>query len=172
MIVETKSVIKTLAKYSEDKNYRYLIQKIWEPKKPRAMVIMVNPSSASELLLDMTTVYVLNNLMVSDVGGVDIVNLYPRISYKLCVDECDIDEIEINDKVIVELAENVDRIILAWGRAGDKSKSILNRQEELILKLEPYIEKMYILSDYKGEKYFHPLSPRVRFSWSLIPYKS
>ena len=171
MIIE-KSVMKTEAKFSDDKEYRYILSKEWNNKKPRAMVIMTNPSSAGEVVLDLTTLYTINNLVALDYGAVDIVNIYPKITQKLKVDDVDLREIEISDKIIVETAEKVDSVIIAWGRVGEKSKAIEKRQNELLEKLQIFKDKLFIIGDGKGNELFHPLAPHIRFHWELIPFKS
>ena len=171
MIIE-KSVMKTEAKFSDDKEYRYILSKEWNNKKPRAMVVMTNPSSAGEVALDLTTLYTINNLVALDYGAVDIVNIYPKITQKLKVDDVDLREIEISDKIIVETAEKVDSVIIAWGRVGEKSKAIEKRQNELLEKLQVFKDKLFIIGDGKGNELFHPLAPHIRFRWELIPFKS
>ena len=163
--------MKTEAKFSEDRAYRYILSKEWNNKKPRAMVIMTNPSSAGEVVLDLTTLYTINNLVALDYGAVDIVNIYPKITQKLKVDDVDLREIEISDKIIVETAEKVDSVIIAWGRVGEKSKAIEKRQNELLEKLQVFKDKLFIIGDGKGNVLFHPLAPHIRFHWELIPYK-
>ncbi len=170
MITE-KSVMKTEVKYSEDRKYKYLTSKEWNNKKPRAMVIMTNPSSAGEVVLDLTTLYTINNLVALDYGAVDIVNIYPKITQKLKVDDVDLREIEISDKIIVETAEKVDSVIIAWGRVGEKSKAIEKRQSELLEKLQVFKDKLFIIGDGKGNVLFHPLAPHIRFHWELIMWK-
>jgi len=171
MITE-KSVMKTEVKYSEDRKYKYLTSKEWNNKKPRAMVVMTNPSSAGEVVLDLTTLYTINNLVALDYGAVDIVNIYPKITQKLKVDDVDLKEIEISDKIIVETAEKVDSVIIAWGRVGEKSKAIEKKQNELLEKLQIFKDKLFIIGDGKGNELFHPLAPHIRFHWELIPFKS
>ena len=171
-MVVVKSLMKTEAKFSEDKEYRYILSKEWNNKKPRAMVIMTNPSSAGEVALDLTTLYTINNLVALDYGAVDIVNIYPKITQKLKVDDVDLREIEISDKIIVETAEKVDSVIIAWGRVGEKSKAIEKRQNELLEKLQIFKDKLFIIGDGKGNELFHPLAPHIRFHWELIPFKS
>ena len=171
MITE-KSVMKTEVKYSEDRKYKYLTSKEWNSKKPRAMVVMTNPSSAGEVVLDLTTLYTINNLVALDYGAVDIVNIYPKITQKLKVDDVDLREIEISDKLIIETAEKVDSVIIAWGRVGEKSKAIEKRQNELLEKLQIFKDKLFIIGDGKGNELFHPLAPHIRFHWELIPFKS
>ena len=164
--------MRTEARFSEDRAYRYILSKEWNNKKPRAMVIMTNPSSAGEVVLDLTTLYTINNLVALDYGAVDIVNIYPKITQKLKVDDVDLREIEISDKIIVETAEKVDSVIIAWGRVGEKSKAIEKRQNELLEKLQIFKDKLFIIGDGKGNELFHPLAPHIRFHWELIPFKS
>ena len=171
MITE-KSIMKTEARFSEDRTYRYVLSKEWNSKRPRAMVVMTNPSSAGEVVLDMTTMYTLNNLVALGYGGVEIVNIFPIVVTKLKVDDVDLREIENSDKLIVELAEKVDSVIIAWGRVGEKSKTIEKRQIELLEKLQVFKDKLFIIGDGKGNVLFHPLAPHIRFHWELIPFKS
>ena len=81
-------------------------------------------------------------------------------------------EIEISDKIIVETAEKVDSVSIAWGRVGEKSKTIEKRQNELLEKLQVFKDKLFIIGDGKGNELFHPLAPHIRFHWELIPFKS
>ena len=169
MIIE-KSVMKTEAKFSDDKEYRYILSKEWNNKKPRAMVVMTNPSSAGEVALDLTTLYTINNLVALDYGAVDIVNIYPKVSSKLRSDDVDLREIGISDQLIVEMAEKVDSIIIAWGRIGEKSKAIEKRQNQVLEKLQVFKDKIYIIGDGNGGELYHPLAPHIRFYWELIKY--
>lgn len=167
MIIE-KSILKTEVRFNENKEYRYLLRKEWDSKKKKAMVIMVNPSTANELSIDFTTLYTLNNLQNLDYGGVDIVNLYPKITSKLKMLDISKDEIKLNNDLIVELAEKVDTIILAWGKKGENNKKVSNQQNSLIKLLSKYNEKIFVLGDGKGGSWYHPLAPQVRFNWDLI----
>lgn len=167
MIIE-KSTLKTEVKFSEDKEYRYLLSKEWNNKKKRALLIMTNPSSANDVKIDFTTLYCINNLADLDYGIADIVNIYPKVMNKLAVSNVSIEHIKINDELILDLAEKVDTIILAWGKKGDNSKKIEARQNELLKKLEKYSEKTFYIGD--GENIgFHPLAPQIRFNWILSP---
>ncbi|MGL4999707.1 MAG: DUF1643 domain-containing protein, partial [Cetobacterium sp.] len=146
MITE-KSTLKTEVKFSEDKQYRYLLSKEWNNKKKRALLIMTNPSSANDLKIDFTTLYCINNLSDLDYGIADIVNIYPKVMNKLTISNVTTEHIQINDDLIVELAEKVDTIILAWGKKGNNSKKIEARENEILKKLEKYIEKTFYIGD-------------------------
>lgn len=166
MITE-KSVMKTEVKFSDDKNHRYLLRKEWDNKKKRAMVIMVNPSSANDISMDFTTLYTINNLQKLDYGSVDIVNIYPKVTNKLKLTEINSDELSTNDQLISEIAEKVDSIIIAWGKRGSNSKKIEERQKKILDNLSAYKDKVYIISDTNGNVGFHPLAPQIRFNWVL-----
>lgn len=163
-----KSVIKTEVIFSEDKKHRYLLRKEWNKTKKKAMVIMINPSSADELLIDHTTMYVLNNLSKIGFGSVDIVNIFSKIDTKISTKggtEGLVDE--ENDIQILNPAAKVDSIIIAWGKAGESNNKIYNRQKEVIEILKPHIEKIYVIEDEKGNIGFHPLAPQIRKNWKL-----
>lgn len=167
MITE-KSILKTEVRFSENKEYRYLLRKEWDSKKKKAMVVMINPSTANDISMDFTTLYTLNNLQNLDFGGVDIVNLYPKITNKLKMLDISEKEIKLNNNLIIELAEKVDTIILAWGKKGENSKKISTQQHSLINLLNKYHEKIFVLGDGSGGSWYHPLAPQVKFNWTLI----
>ena len=82
-----KVMLRTETVFSDDRLNRYLLRKGWDTKKPRATIIMTNPSVADLMTMDYTTLYILNNISKLDFGAVDIVNLSSRITTKLNVNE-------------------------------------------------------------------------------------
>ena len=82
-----KVMLKTETVFSDDRLNRYLLRKEWDTKKPRATIIMTNPSATDLMTMDYTTLYILNNISRLDFGAVDIVNLSSRITIKLNVNE-------------------------------------------------------------------------------------
>ena len=108
-----KSVISNETVFSDDGLHRLLLHKQWDNEKPSAMIIMINPNSADNLSMDMTTMLVVNNLNRLDFGSVDIVNLYtritPKIHFRFYSDE-DLLHPD-NDTMILESAEKADKII-------------------------------------------------------------
>jgi hypothetical protein len=71
MITE-KSTVKTEAIFSDDKEYRYLLRKEWDSKKPKVSIIMKNPNICDNIQIDHTTMFIINNLVRLDYGGFDI----------------------------------------------------------------------------------------------------
>ena len=48
---------------------------------------------------------------------------------------------------------------------------MMQRQEELLEKLEPFKNKTVYISDEYGLKQYHPLSPKVA-TWNLVNWKN
>ena len=78
-----KAILKTETVFSEDRRHRYLLRKEWDTKKPKATIIMTNPSSADLMTMDYTTLYIMNNVVRLDFGSIDIVNMVARLSSQM-----------------------------------------------------------------------------------------
>jgi hypothetical protein len=134
---------------------------------------MLNPCHADNIMNDSTTTYVVNNVEnFEKYGGVEIVNLYSKLTVKLHFrwngDE-DLNDTE-NDTYILKAAEECETVILAWGRGADTHKRITARANAVLELLKPYAEKLMVISD--GERDgLHPLTPSIRSKWQLKPYK-
>jgi hypothetical protein len=167
-----KATVKTEAVFSEDRRHRYLLRKEWETKKPKATIIMTNPSTADMLTMDYTTLYIMNNVVKLDFGAIDIVNLVSKMTTKLNVKE-DLDMKAETENIdhIVKSAEKADKIIIAWGKLGENNKAVRDAQDTLISHLKPFKEKLYVIADNNGAFGFHPLAPQIRFSWVLQKYE-
>ena len=164
-----KVMLRTETVFSDDRLNRYLLRKGWDTKKPRATIIMTNPSVADLMTMDYTTLYILNNISKLDFGAVDIVNLSSRITTKLNVNEdlgADIEK--DNAEFILKSAEKSDTIIIAWGKIGDNNKKVRAVQDKLLEMLRPFKDKLFcIASSEDGDSGFHPLAPQIRFHWVL-----
>lgn len=168
MIIE-ESTVKTQAVFSDDKAHRYLLSKEWDASKPRATVIMTNPSKADVVSLDFTTLYMLNNLKKLDFGEVDVVNISSKITTKLNAKEGITDGLEnkANLEQILEAASRADKIIIAWGKIGDTNKTVKVAQTKILEELRRFEDKLYIIKSANGRSGFHPLSAEIRFNWIL-----
>ena len=163
-----KAILKTETVFSEDRRHRYLLRKEWDTKKPRATIVMTNPSSADLMTMDYTTLYIINNVVRLDFGSIDIVNMVSKITTRLDVKK-DIDAKvdRENTDFIVKAAEKADKVIIAWGKVGENNKKVRELQESILESLKPFRDKLYIIASNKGEDGFHPLAPQIRFSWVL-----
>lgn len=168
MAIIEKSIIKTEAYFSEDKKHRYLLKKEWDKNKKKAVVIMINPSTAQEIVTDHTTMFVINNLSKLEYGSVDIVNMFSKVGTKLRLG-VSMDELvgEETDDFLIKSSEKADIIIIAWGKGADNSKRITERQEQLKQLLEPFQDKLHQI----GEIGYHPLCPQVRSNWNLVTFR-
>lgn len=171
MITE-KEVIKCEAIFNDDRTHRYMWKRVWDKDKPMATVIMLNPCLSDNIVTDTTTTLVVNNVArLESYGGVIIVNLYSMLATKLSFrwnsdEDLNGDE---NDSYIKKAAEEASVVILAWGRAGNTNARIEERAVQVINLLEPYHDKLYMISD--GERIgMHPLTPSLRQMWELVPF--
>ena len=135
---------------------------------------MLNPCIADNIITDITTGLVCNNVArLEKYGGVIIVNLFSLLTSKLSFrwnsDE-DLNDPE-NDNYIKKAALESDVIILAWGKSADSNQRIAARAEHVVAMLAECRDKMMIITD--GEKkMIHPLTPSCRNYWELLPFSA
>ena len=165
-----KMLVRTEAVYSDDRTRRYLLLREWDAKKPKALIIMTNPSSAGTIALDFTTLYILNNIAQLGYGSVSIANLVSKMALRLNTKN-DLEAEDENFNQIVKVAQKSDAIIIAWGKIGDNSFKVREVQDRLLARLEPFKEKLCEIGNVRGESGFHPLAPQIRSNWILNPYK-
>jgi hypothetical protein len=167
-----KATIKTEAVFSEDRAHRYILRKEWDVKKPKATIIMTNPSTADMLTMDYTTLYIMNNIVRLDFGSIDIVNLVSKTTLKLNVkDDLALELDAENLDFIIKSAEKSEKVILAWGKLGENNKKVRDVQDKLLERLKPFRDKFCVITDGNGGSGFHPLAPQVGFSWTLKKYE-
>ena len=166
-----KETIRCEAVFNEDHTHRYLWKRIWNKDKALATVIMLNPCISDTIVTDTTTFLVVNNLAALErLGGVEIVNLYSKMTNKLSFRWNSDQELndEENNKYIQQAVSESVEVIVAWGRADKTNRRVEKRVKEVMELLEPYKEKISVISD--GErKNLHPLTPAVRSHWILEP---
>jgi hypothetical protein len=163
-----KSSLKTEAVFSENKEHRYLLKKEWDKNKKKAMIIMINPSTADSMLIDRTTMYVINNLSQLGYGSVDILNAFSKISTKISLSN-DMDDLvtKENDVYVQKSATKADSIIIAWGSKGRSNGKMKIRRDEIFKILEEHKAKLFVIKDSNGKVGLHPLSPSIAKCWEL-----
>ena len=172
MITE-KDTIKCEAIFSDDRTHRFLWKRVWNKDKPLMAVIMLNPCHADNIVTDTTTSLVVNNVArLEEYGGVEILNLYSLLTSKLNFrwnDDSDLNH-EENDTYIKKAAEECKTVVMAWGRAGNINQRIEERVIQVINLLMPYEDKLCMITD--GIRIgLHPLTPCLRNTWKIVPYK-
>ncbi len=165
-----KMLVRTEAVFSDDRTRRYLLLREWDAKKPKALIIMTNPSTGGTIALDFTTMYILNNITQLGYGSVNIANLVSKMTLRLNTKN-DMEAEDENFEQIVKAAQKADKVIIAWGRIGDNSFKVREVQDKLLARLEPFKEKLCEIGNVSGESGFHPLAPQIRSNWILNPYK-
>ena len=168
MITE-KNIIKCEAVFNKEHTHRYLWRRVWDKEKPIVTLIMLNPCMADNIVTDTTTFLVVNNIAKFErYGGVEILNLYSKITSKLRFSEESDKELndKENDTYILKSVESSEQTILAWGKATNTNARIEERAVQVINLLKPYRDKLYVITD--GVRTgLHPLTPSVRGEWIL-----
>lgn len=107
------------ANISDCKQYRYLLWRIWDKNKPAVGFIGLNPSIADDQIDDPTIRRCMNYAKEWGYGGLYMANLFayratnPREMFKAKEPIG-----KNNDATLKELANKVDKIIVAWGDNG------------------------------------------------------
>lgn len=132
------------------RQYRYALWRIWDRALPAVMFIGLNPSTADAKSDDPTLVRCMGFARDWGYGGVYTANLFafratdPRdMKTARAPVGCD------NDRVILELAGKVDKVIAAWGNDG----AYLDRADA-VRRLLP---KLYYLKMNRSGQPAHPL---------------
>ncbi len=169
IMITDKLTLRTETVFFDDRSRRYLLRKEWDSKKPKATIIMTNPSAADLVAIDYTTLYILNNISKLDFGSVDIVNLSSKVTIKLNAKlDLDVEIEKENAEFILKSAEKSDKIIIAWGKIGENNQRVRMAQDNLLKLLEPFKDKLCCIAESEnGECGFHPLAPQIRFEWFL-----
>lgn len=163
------TILTTKAIFSDDGRDRYLLTKTWEADKPSLAIIMMAPSEASGVVLDSTTMLVLNNAARLGYGSVTILNLFARAN-DASLQEAGLEDAE-NLEVIIAAAQSADAVVYAPGVGKTTNKKFQERQKQVLEALRPVEEKLHCLSDADGSSRLqHPLSPAVR-TWYLSKLK-
>ena len=156
-LTERTSNISISAVFSKDGKKRYKLESMWDEKKPKACIIMSQPSTADELITDQTTMLCRNNAVQQNFGGVSIVNVFCGLDIKR--PESD----RLNSSIVLEECEKADLVIVAYGR-GTAYTEERERLLEALKKTCP--KKLHTIIDSSGQPFSHPLSPKAR-NWNL-----
>ena len=156
-LIERTANIKSTAVFSKDNKKRYLLKFEWDNNKPKACIIMIQPSTANELKIDQTTMLVKNNAIEQGFGSISIVNVFCSFDYSK--PETD----RINSSIVLEECSKADVVIVAYGRGTAHTEE----KERLLVALKKTCsEKLHTIIDNSGLSFSHPLSPKAR-NWEI-----
>ncbi len=106
------------AVYSPDSRYRYALTRHWGPG-PRVLFVMLNPSTATEVQNDPTVERCERRARALGCGGFAVANIFAFRATDPKVMRAEIDPVgPENDRTILNLAQQADKIICAWGSHG------------------------------------------------------
>lgn len=108
--------------FEDGSNLRYILKIFPKNKtqiKKKILVIMLNPSKASEKKSDPTCRTLINLCDWNNYNSITIWNIYPWRSQKVGKFQCDNElEIEANDKKLGEYIVKFKEVLCAWGKAN------------------------------------------------------
>ena len=107
------------AVYSPCTQYRYLLTREWAPQRGRALFVMLNPSTATEVQNDPTVERCERRARALGFGAFRVCNIFAFRATDPRVMRAAADPVgPSNDAAIAESAPWADRIICAWGTHG------------------------------------------------------
>lgn len=107
------------AVYSDCERYRYLLTRVWEPAGRKALFVMLNPSTATEVQNDPTVERCERRARTLGFGAFRVCNIFawrdtdPR-AMRAAADPVGAE----NDAAIAESCHWADQIVAAWGTHG------------------------------------------------------
>lgn len=110
------SVLDFGADFSEDRQYRFALWRIWDRTKPLVMFIGLNPSTANETDNDPTIRSVGRIAKANGYGGFYMMNCFPYVStdpQMMAIVPHDKDA--ENDKWLISISKLCHVVVFAWG---------------------------------------------------------
>lgn len=152
------------AEFSEDRNYRYALWRIWDKSKPLVMFIGLNPSTANETDNDPTIKSVCRIAKNNGYGGVYMMNCFPIVSTDPSAvkdfEERDEPEDLENMRWLLDVSKKCSDVVFAWGNF----KEVVNRAASLT----GYFKNAKVLAVNKNGSPKHPLY--CKSDSKFIPY--
>ena len=173
MITE-KTTVSISATFNESKTHRYTLKRVWDEKKPSAVIIMSNASTADIIKSDLTSMLIQNNLSALGYGSVIAVNLFSFMCQKLDLSG-NLDDLtdETNTQQIVQAVRDADIAIVAIGTLASTYRKVEAYQQRLfdLLRKQNCLDKIHAITAPDGTEGLHPLSAKLRAgSWTLTKY--
>lgn len=148
--------VKSLAIFDGDQKYRYWLARVWEPEMPMLNFLMLNPSTASEVVDDPTVHRCRTRAKLLGYGGLVVTNLFalrstdPNGLRGNLHPRSEAARASRNDEAICLANTLCARTVAAWGVHGAYS----GRSEEV---LANGLDNLYHLGKTKNGHPRHPL---------------
>lgn len=162
-----KDDAKSVAVYSDCERYRYSLTRVWDPAGRRALFIMLNPSTATEVQNDPTVERCERRARTLGFGAFRVLNIFawrdtdPR-HMRAAADPVG----SANDAAILESVPWADQTIAAWGTHG----AYLNRGPEVEAMLRATGTPLHHLGLSKDGHPKHPLY--IAYAVQPVPWLS
>jgi hypothetical protein len=141
------------ATFDPTRSYRYRLWRVWECDRPRLGFIMLNPSSADADQNDPTIRRCIGFAMAWGFGALEVVNLFAfRTASPRELRRADDPVGPENDRTILECAQRVDQIVVAWGNHGS-----FQGRDRAVIRLLDNLNNVYCLKPTKAGQPYHPL---------------
>ncbi|MEM9437704.1 MAG: DUF1643 domain-containing protein [Pseudomonadota bacterium] len=115
----TKGDAPSTAVYSDCERYRYMLTRVWEPDGRKALFIMLNPSTATEVQNDPTVERCERRARALGFGAFRVLNIFAWRDTDPKKMRAATDPVGPgNDAAILESLAWADQIIAAWGTHG------------------------------------------------------
>ena len=116
------------ATFSDCRNYRYALWRIWDKNKPLAMVIGLNPSTANETKSDPTIRRLEGMVREWEYGGFYMMNLFAIVSPYPEVLKTHPDPLGDNNGWLQRIEPLCKMVVFAWGNfkeAEERAKEVV-----------------------------------------------
>lgn len=134
--------LNTGAHFSECRQYRYALWRIWDATLPKIMFIGLNPSTAAESTDDPTIRRVVSFAKAWGYGGVYMMNCFPYVSTdpKQLFNGLTPESQESNSRHLRHIGSLCEEVIFAWGNFKEVDKDVSN----FLLSLFPHAKALQI----------------------------
>ncbi|MER6253665.1 DUF1643 domain-containing protein [Streptomyces sp. NPDC001584] len=153
------------AVFNADRSHRYLLTRLWDPARPLAVFLMLNPSTAGARHDDPTITRCLSFARREQAGGLAVVNLFTRCATDPAALKHDPEPVgPYADSFIDHTVAAAPLVIAAWGAHGD----LHGRAEQVTGRLW---QRGIGLRSFGATASGHPLHPLyLRGDTPLVPY--
>ena len=107
------------AVYSPCEHYRYLLTRVWDPDGPKALFVMLNPSTATEMQNDPTVERCERRARTLGYGAFRVTNIFAWRATDPWAMRAVADPVgPLNDAALMASAGWADLVLCAWGTHG------------------------------------------------------
>ncbi len=115
----TKGDAPSTAVYSDCESYRYSLTRVWDPEGRKALFVMLNPSTATEVQNDPTVERCERRARALGFGAFQVTNIFAWRDTDPRKMRAALDPVGPgNDAAILEGVQWADQVIAAWGTHG------------------------------------------------------